>query len=274
MSVRETPLIITAALVGAETMRDQTPYVPYTPEEIAQEAARCAAQGAHVMHVHGRQDDGTPTQSKAVFERILGGIRQRCETIVQFSTGGAVGMGVEERIEGLELRPEMATLTTGSVNFGEGIFENSMPTIRTIARRLKEHGIRPEVEVFEVGMLETAWRLVKEGLLEASFHVDFVLGVPGAMGASVRGLEFLVESLPPSGVTWCVAGVGRHELPMAREAIRRGGHVRVGLEDNVYLSKGVLAKGSWELVQAVVEMAKEEGRPLATMAQARDILRL
>lgn len=265
------PLIITAAIVGAETMREQTPYVPYTPEEIAQEALKCREAGASMVHVHGRMDDGTPTQKREVFAQILEKIRERTDILVQFSTGGAVWMDVEERIEALELRPDMATLTTGTVNFGEDVFMNSVPQIRVIAERLKRYGIKPEIEVFEVGMVEMAKRLLKEGLVEAPLHFDFVLGVPGAMPASARHLAFLIEELP-EGSTWSVAGVGRHELPLAYEAIARGGHVRVGLEDNVYLSKGVLAKGSWELVQSVAQHAAEQGRPLATPAQAAALL--
>lgn len=269
---QQTPLIITAAIVGAEVMREHTPYVPYTPEEIAAEAIKCREAGAAMVHVHGRLDDGTPTQSREVFSQILDRIRAQSDILVQFSTGGAVGMDVEERIEALDLRPDMATLTTGTVNFGEDIFANDLNTIRTIARRLQDFQITPEIEIFDTGMVDTALRLLnKEGLLKAPLHFDFVLGVPGGMGARERNLEFLVEMLP-SGSTWSVAGIGRHELPLAYRAVDMGGHVRVGLEDNVYLSKGVLAKGSWELVEKVAEYAREQGRPLASPAQASETL--
>lgn len=265
------PLIITAAIVGAETMRAQTPYVPYTPDEIAQEAARCRQAGASIVHVHGRLDDGSPTQSREVFAQILEKIRAVSDILVQFSTGGAVWMGVEERIEALDLLPDMATLTTGTVNFGDDVFMNSMPMIRQIAARLSALKIKPEIEIFEVGMLETAKRLVREGLLEEPLHVDFVMGVPGAMPANARLLRFLVDELPLLS-TWSVAGIGRHELPLAFEAVLMGGHVRVGLEDNVYISKGELAKGSWELVAAVADYATQRGRALATPAQAAALL--
>lgn len=267
-----TPLIITAAIVGAEVMRERTPYVPYTPDEIATEAVKCREAGAAMVHVHGRLNDGTPTQSREIFSKILEGIRAQSDILVQFSTGGAVGMGVEERIEALDLCPDMATLTTGTVNFGEDIFANDLNTIRTIAKRLQDLQITPEIEIFDTGMVDTALRLLnKEGLLDAPLHFDFVLGVPGGMGASARNLEFLVEMLP-EGSTWSVAGIGRHELPLAYQAVEMGGHVRVGLEDNVYLSKGVLAKGSWELVEKVAEYAREQGRPLATPSDASKLL--
>ncbi len=266
-------LIITAAVVGAETMREHTPYVPYTPEEIAEEARRCRQAGATMVHVHGRRDDGSPTQDRDTFARILTAIRERTDILVQFSTGGAVGMSVEERIEALDLRPDMATLTTGTVNFGDDVFLNSLPMIRTIARRLKALGIRPEIEVFDTAMIDTALRLCDEGLLELPLHFDFVLGVPGAMGASERNLNFLVESIP-DGSTWSVAGVGRYELPLAYRAIEMGGHVRVGLEDNIYLKKGVLAEGSYQLVERVVRHSEKFGRPIATVDEARSILRI
>ena len=266
------PLIITAAVVGAETMREHTPHVPYTPDEIADEAVRCREAGASMVHVHGRRDDGTPTQDRETFGKILAGIRQRSDILVQFSTGGAVWMSVEERIEGLDLQPDMATLTTGTVNFGDDVFMNSWPMIKQIAARLQELGIRPEVEVFDTGMVDSALRLVRDGLLEQPIHFDFVLGVPGAMGGDPANLDFLVSRIPDDS-TWSVAGIGRHELPLAYKAVDMGGHVRVGLEDNIYVEKGVLAQGSWELVQRVAEYADRVGRPLHTPATAREVLR-
>lgn len=273
MPKSEPPLIITAAVVGAETMREQTPHVPYSPEEIADECRRCFDAGASMVHVHGRHDDGSPTQDVDTYEAILDAIRQRCDVLVQFSTGGAVGMDVEERIEALELQPDMATLTTGTVNFGDDVFMNSWPTIRTIARRLQHFDIRPEIEVFDTGMITTALRLRDEGLIDEPIHFDFVMGVPGGIEASERHLEFLVESIPDDS-TWSVAAMGRHELPMARRAVDSGGHARVGLEDNIYLKKGVLAKGSYELVEHVADYAAEQGRPVATPEQARQLLHL
>lgn len=265
------PLLITAAIVGAETMREDNPNVPYTPQEIADEAARCHAAGASMVHVHGRRPDGSPTQDRETFRQILDEIRTRCDVLVQFSTGGAVWMDVEERIEALDLRPDMATLTTGTVNFGDDVFLNSWPMIKTIAGRLREYGIRPEVEIFDTGMVDTALRLRAEGLLDDPIHFDFVLGVPGAMGAAPENLDFLVSKIP-AGSTWSVAGIGRHELPLAYKAIEMGGHVRVGLEDNIYVARGVLAQGSWELVAKVRERAEEVGRPLHTPQTARALL--
>ncbi len=267
------PLIITAAVNGAETRREQTPYVPYTPDEIAEETRRCREAGASIVHVHGRRPDGTPTQDRTTFRRILEAIRTRTDIIVQFSTGGSVDMDLDERIDALDLQPDMATLTTGTVNFGEDVFLNTLPMIREIADHLDTYDIPPEIEIFDTGMIDTTMRLLEDGHLEHPLHFDFVLGVPGGMGARPEALDFLT-SLVPDSSTWSVAGVGPHEWPMAREALERGGHVRVGLEDNIYLEKGVLARGSWELVETVADEADTFDRSVATPEEAAELLEL
>jgi 3-keto-5-aminohexanoate cleavage enzyme len=272
-----TPYLITAAMVGAETTRAQTPYLPISAEEIGEEAARCREAGAAMVHIHVRKPDGTPSQDTELFRAAVREIRKRCDILVQTSTGGAVGMDVDERCGPLRLtgadRPDMATLTTGSVNFGDEVFSNPRPLVREIARRIRALGIRPEIECFDAGMVEEADALAREGLVDLPAHYDFVLGVPGALGASERALDYLIASLP-KGSTFTVAGVGRHQLPMAELAARRGGNGRVGLEDNIYLSKGVLARGSWELVAEAAKRARAAGRDVATPAQAREVLRL
>ncbi len=272
-----TPYLITAAMVGAETTRAQTPFLPISAEEIGQEAARCRQAGAAMVHIHVRTPDGTPSQDTELFRAAVREIRQRCDILVQTSTGGAVGMDVDERCGPLRLtgpdRPDMATLTTGSVNFGDEVFSNPRPLVREIARRIRALGIKPEIECFDVGMVEEAEALAKEGLVDLPAHYDFVLGVPGALGATERALDYLIASLPPRS-TFTVAGVGRHQLPMADLAAKKGGNGRVGLEDNIYLSKGVLAKGSWELVAEAAKRARAAGREIATPAQARELLRL
>lgn len=268
------PLIITAAICGAEVTKEQNPAVPYTAEELAIEAARCFEEGARVIHLHVRRPDGTPTQDRETFRRALEAIRQAApEVIVQVSTGGAVGMSVEERSQPLDLDPEFCTLTTGTCNFGDEVFLNPFPVIRAIAEKARSRGVRMEVEAFDAGHVDNALWLLRQGLLSSPLHVDFVLGVPGALSGSEDRLDFLRSMLPPDA-TWMVAGIGRFELPLARAAIRRGGHVRVGLEDNLWVEKGRLAQGSWELVREVVGMAREAGRPLASPDQARTILQI
>ncbi len=266
------PLIVTCAPVGAELSPEQTPYLAVTPKQLGEVAAEVAQAGASLIHVHCRNDDGTNTHDVARFRAAYEAIRANSDLIVQFSTGGAIGMTPQERAAVLRLRPEMATLTCGSVNFGDEIFENSFPIMRAIARAMNEYGVRPELEIFDKGHLANARRLAAEGVLTLPQHVDFVLGVPGALEASVENLCDLLRDLP-EGCTWSVAGIGRAQLPMAMAAIAMGGHVRVGLEDNIYYSKGRLATNG-ELVARIVRIAAEAGRPVATPAQAREILSL
>jgi len=266
-------IILTAAIVGAEVTREHTPHLPITPEEIAAEARRCRDAGASVIHLHVREPDGRPTQSRERFREAIEAIRAETDVIVQTSTGGAVGMSVDERVQPLDCAPEMATLNCGTINFGDEIFENSFPQMRAIAARIREAGIVPELELYEVGHLDNALALVKEGLLAAPLHVQFVLGVRGAAGARPEVLRFLVSQLPGDG-SWGVAATGRHQLPMAELATELGGNVRVGLEDNIYLDKGVLAEGSAPLVARAAFIARARGREPVSTARAREILGL
>lgn len=264
-------LIITAAMVGAETTRTTQPNLPVTPDEIAQAAFACYQAGASIIHLHVRNDDGTPTQSRERYRQTIAKIQERCDVIVQVSTGGAVGMPVEERLQPVELKPEMATLTCGTVNFGKDVFMNSPGDLIAFAEALKQNGVRPEFEIFDAGMIENALHLHALGLVEPPFHFDFVLGVPGALPATPKNLLFLQESIP-SGASWCVAGIGRHQLPMAVLAVTLGGHVRVGFEDNVYYRKGELATSNAQLVARIVRIASELDRAVATPAEARAML--
>jgi len=275
--VNHAPMVITAALVGAETTREQTPYLPITAAEIGVEAAKCREAGAAMVHIHVRKPDGSPSQDAELYRAAIREIRKRCDILVQTSTGGAVGMGVDERCGPLTLtgtdRPDMATLSTGSVNFGEDVFWNPRPLVRDIARRIRAAGLKPELECFDVGMIDEARALAKQGLIDFPAHFDFVLGVPGALAARVEALDFMVASLP-EGCTWTCAAIGRHQLPFVDLSAERGGNARVGLEDNIFISKGVLAKGSSELVADAARRAQAKGRTLATPQQARQLLRL
>ncbi len=266
------PLIITCAPVGAEIRPEQTPHLPYTPQLLGETARAVREAGASILHVHCRNDDGTNTHSVERFGQAYEAIRAQSDLIVQFSTGGAIGMTPQERAAVLELRPEMATLTCGSVNFGDDIFENSFPIMRGLLKKMNEFGVRPELEIFDKGHLANARRLAKEHLLLFPQHVDFVLGVPGGLEATVQNLCDLVDDLP-AGCTWSVAGIGKRQLPMAMAAIAMGGHVRVGLEDNLFYSRGRLARND-ELVARVARLAAEAGRSIATPDRARKVLGL
>jgi 3-keto-5-aminohexanoate cleavage enzyme len=266
------PLIITCAPVGAEVRPEQTPHLPYTPQLLGETARAVREAGASILHVHCRNDDGSNTHSVERFGQAYEAIRRESDLIVQFSTGGAIGMTPQERSSVLELRPEMATLTCGSVNFGDEIFENSFPIMRDLLKKMNEFGVRPELEIFDKGHLANARRLAKERLLSFPQHVDFVLGVPGGLEATVQNLCDLVDDLP-EGCTWSVAGIGKRQLPMAMAAIAMGGHVRVGLEDNLYYSRGRLARNE-DLVARVARLATEAGRAIATPDRARKVLGL
>lgn len=268
-------LIITAAICGAEVSKEQNPAVPYTPEEMVREAKSAYEAGAAVIHVHVREDDGTPTQSKERFAEILPQIQEACPlAIIIPSTGGSVTMTAQERLQPTELSPEMATLDCGTCNFGDEVFTNTMPMMRDFGKRMLENNIKPEYECFEMGHLDTIIRMAQKGEVPgAPMQFNFVLGVPGCTPATPGNLAWLVQAIPP-GSTWTATGIGRFAYDMAACAITMGGHVRVGFEDTVYLSKGVLAQSNGALVSKVVELAQLLGRPVASPQEARKILGL
>ena len=266
-------LIITAVISGAEVTKEHNPNIPYTVEEIGREAESAYKAGASIIHLHVREDDGTPTQDKERFKECMDEVRKRCpDVIIQPSTGGAVGMTDAERLQPTELYPEMATLDCGTLNFGgDEIFVNTENTIKNFGKLMIERDIKPEIEVFDKGMIDYAIKFHKQGFIKAPMHFDFVLGVQ--MSATARDLAFMVDSIP-QGSTWTAAGIGRNQFQIAAITIAMGGNVRVGFEDNTYISKGVLAKSNGEMVEKVVRIANELGREIATPAEAREILGL
>lgn len=268
-------LIITAAICGAEVTKEHNPNVPYTIEECVREAGLAYEAGASIIHLHVRQDDGTPTQDKDRFKAVMDAIHAKYpEVIIQPSTGGAVGMTNDERLQPTELNPEMATLDCGTLNFGgDEIFENTENTIKYFGEKMIDRDIKPELEVFDKSMIDMALRLYKKGYIKSPMHFDFVMGVNGGISGTLRDFIFLRGSIP-ADATYTVAGVGRFEFPLATAAIIDGGHVRVGFEDNTMIAKGVVAESNGQLVEKVVRLAKELGREIATPAEAREILGL
>ncbi len=267
-------LIIVVAPVGAEVTRKDNPNLPITPAEIAAAVKDCRDAGASVVHLHVRDKDGNPTQDKSVFRDVIQAVKDASpDIIVQVSTGGAVWMKPEERIQSVYAHDaiEMATLTTGTLDFGEDIFANTFNTMEVFARAIKERGLKPEIECFDAGHVNNAAILVKRGLISPPLHYDFVLGVPGGMVGGAREVVFMSQSIP-AGSSWQVAGIGRYELPCATMAILMGGHVRVGFEDNIFYSKGRLADGNAQLVARISRLAAELGRDVATPDEARNIL--
>ena len=269
------PVIITCALTGAETTKEKQPHLPVTPQEQAIAAQEAVEAGASIIHLHVREDDGSPSQRLERFEEAIEAIRKRCpKVIIQISTGGAVGEKMERRSAPLTLRPEMASLNLGTMNFGDDIFVNLPRDIVALGQRMHQLGVVPELEIYEVGMLESAFRLAKQGILREPLHFQFVLGVPGGMSGDPRNLVHLVSVLPSSEIHWGVAGIGRYQLPLAVQALVMGGHVRVGFEDNIFYHKGELAQSNAQLVSRVARIARELGREVATAEQARKMLKI
>ena len=268
-------LIITAAICGAEVSKEHNPSVPYTVKEIGIEAEKAFLAGASIIHLHVREDDGTPTQNLKRFQACVDEIKDRCpDVIILPSTGGAIGMSDEERLQPIFMKPqpEIATLDMGTMNFGgDDIFVNTENTIISFAKEMNSRGIKPELECFDKGMIDMALRLHKKGHIKEPMHFNFILGINGGITATPRDLLYLVNSIP-KGSTFCVGAIGRHEFPMITLSIILGGHARVGLEDNIYISKGVLAKSNSELVEKVVRISKELGRDIASPYETRKML--
>jgi 3-keto-5-aminohexanoate cleavage enzyme len=266
-------LIITAAITGAETSKTQNPNLPCTPEEQAKAAFDCWKAGASVVHLHVRDENGKPSQSIALFEKTSKLIKDRCDIILQYSTGGAVGTPVAERMAPLKLKPEMASLNVGSINFGDEVFENLPKDIESLAKEMKRLQIKPEIEVYDLGMLEYGVSLVRSGLISAPAHFQFVLGTKFGLSGNPENI-FHMRSKIPEGCTFAVAGIGRNQLQLAPVAIVSGGHVRVGFEDNVFYSKGVLAESNAQLVARISDLAKILQRDVASAAEAKKILHI
>lgn len=264
-------LIITCAITGAETTKKQCPQLPITPDEQAQAAFDCWKAGASVIHLHVRDDAGKPTQSVERFSEAIKKIRERCPVIIQISTGGAVGDSIESRMAPLALKPEMASLNTGSINFGDEVFQNLPRDIEALAKRMYQLNVVPELEIYDYGMLEYTNKLVKKGIIKDPLHYQFVLGTPQGMSGEPRNISLLADAIL-NGSGWAVAGIGRYQLPVAAQAIVMGGHVRVGFEDNIYYSKGVLAESNASLVQRISDLSRMLQRPVATVEEARTML--
>lgn len=267
------PLAITVAGVGAELSLADQPNLPVTPEALARDAAECREAGASIYHLHVRDASGQPTMAPAAFRAAHDAIARATDLIVQFTTGGAVGDADDARVAPLDLRPEMATLTTGSVNFGDEVFWNPTPLVQRLYARMLELGVLPEYEIFEPGMIATAGHLYETLGADHHRHYDFVLAVPGAMPAWADSLSFLASHLPAEA-TWSATGIGRAFLDVCVAAIDAGGHVRTGFEDVRYLGHGEPARSNAQLVRKVAEVAGSRGRPVADPTQVRQMLGL
>ena len=269
-------LIISVGITGSRITRQQTPHIPITPEEIARSGIEACKAGASILHIHVRDPKtGLGTQDLAIYKEVVDRIRSETDAILCLTTSGIPGrnLPIQERLIPLSLNPELVSFDAGSINMGEHVFLNPPEFLEALAKETLTKGIKPELEVFEVGMVYTCLRYLDKGLLRPPLHFQFVLGTPAGMPATPKSLLHLSEIIP-QGSTWSVIGVGPGQLPMVMMGMIMGGHVRVGLEDNIYYSKGVLAKSNAELVERVVRIAKEIGREVASPSEAKEIIRL
>jgi 3-keto-5-aminohexanoate cleavage enzyme len=269
-------VIITVGLTGSRISREQTPHIPITPAEIVAEGMAAWEAGAAVLHVHVRDTvTGLGTQDPAVFKEVVDGLRAATDAVLCLTTSGIPGrnLSTEERLAPLALRPEMASFDAGTVNTEAGVFLNEPAFLEDLAAAATVHGVKLELECFDLGMIVTALRFLAEGRITARPHFQFVLGARYGMPADAATLVGAVRMLP-ADATWSVIGIGRAQTPMAMLALAMGGHVRVGLEDNIHYRRGELATGNAQLVARVVRLAAELDRPVATPAEARRLLAL
>jgi 3-keto-5-aminohexanoate cleavage enzyme len=276
-------VVISAALTGVAANRDQCEWIPYTPQEIGEEALRAYNAGAAIVHIHGREYDGTPSWRVEIFREIMQEVRKRCPVIINFSTG-AVGVDRDTRIGHIrELRPEIAALNMGTMNYAKYsskrrnfvfslVFQNPFDDIMFFLDSMNQNGVKPECECFDLGHVESILPLMDMGLLE-NFQVSLIMGVVGGMGATARNLTH-VSSAVPSGVAWQIIGISQEQWLLISTALALGGNIRVGLEDNFYLSPGKMAEGNGPLVEKAARMASDIGREPATVEEARAILKL
>jgi uncharacterized protein (DUF849 family) len=273
-------VILSCALTGAVTTKKHCPAIPYTPVEIAEEAKRAYDAGAAVVHIHARNDDGSPTWSPDTFAKIMAETKARCPIMINWSTGGAGPMS--ERVNHLTQRPHIAALNMGSMNYAKWssekkafafnfVFANSFDDIVAFAKAMRENNIKPEMECFDVGHTNSHKVLADLGLIAAPFHFSFIMGVLGGIPASARHLAFQAEQVP-AGSRWKVIGISREQWPLAMAALSLGGDVRVGLEDNFYLPSGEMATSNGDLVAAAAQLVKLSGRRVASVDDARRLL--
>jgi uncharacterized protein (DUF849 family) len=269
-------LIITVAPTGAWPSKNDTPYVPLQPPEIAEEVYKCWQAGAAIAHIHVRNDEDKSSMSFEKFKETITLIRETdCDIIINFTTSGDLNATDEERMRHLiELHPDMASFDAGSMNWAHStVFLNSPKFLEKLATTMEEHNVKPEFEIFDIGMLYNVEFFKKKGIVKTPCHYQFVLGAANGMPATIDNLLYL-KNLLPEGSTWSALGIGKNHLPILFSTIAMGGHVRVGMEDNVFYSKGVLAKSNVEFVERTKRIAKEAGREVATPSEARQILGL
>lgn len=278
------PVIITAALSGAATMKNQNPAVPYTPQEFAEEAYKCWKAGAAMVHVHAREDTGMATHDHGRIKATHDAIKEKCpDLIVNLSSAVGMGKTPEQRISQIVyVKPEMASLNTNTMNFSiidrktgkifiDYVFENTFTMLQDFGKAMEENGVKPEIEVYDMGGLDNTLLIMKQGFFTDPMNFNFVWGVAGGQAFRTETFVAMMNALPPKA-NFTTCGVGTDEFPAITQSCLLGGHMRVGLEDNIRMPNGELAKGSWELVEVAVKIAECLGRPIATPDEAREIM--
>ena len=270
----ENPVVVTCAITGADVFRENNPNIPYTTKEIADSAIGAAGAGATIAHLHVREGDGTPSGRPELFVDVIDRIRAECDILTMVSTGGSNDMTIEERTTGLEAKPDISGVESGSMNFGDETFITPPPAGRGIVERARSQGIALEVEVFDVGHVISAVRWLEQGIIEGPMTINLVFGVPGGIDASPEALDAMLRPLPPE-TFWTVTCIGRHHQRMMALALLRGAPgIRTGLEDVAYISRGVHAPSNAALVEMAVDLSRTLGREVATQEQTKELLEL
>jgi 3-keto-5-aminohexanoate cleavage enzyme len=274
MSWNSDPVVLTCAITGADVFRENNPNIPYTTKEVAESSIEAANAGATVVHLHVREDDGTPSGRPELFVDVIDRIRAASDVLTMVSTGGANDMTIEERTTGLEAKPDISGVESGSMNFGDETFITPPPAGRGIAERATSAGIALEVETFDVGHVVSAVRWLEQGVIGEPLRINLVFGVPGGIDASPEALDAMLRPLP-SDAFWTVTCIGRHHQRMLALAVLKGAPgIRTGLEDVAYISKGVLAPSNGALVEMAKGLAESLGREVADQQMTRELLKL
>ena len=277
-------VIITCALTGVLANRDQCPYIPYTPVEIAEDAKRAYDAGAACVHIHGRTDDGQPSWELSTFKRIKDEVRKRCPIIINFSTGTVGDDTARQEAIIRETRPEIAALNMGTMNYAkysskrkafvfDMVFDNTFGKIEKLLAAMNESGVKPELECFDAGHTNSIWPLYDMGKLKKPTQFSFIMGVLGGLPTTIEALQLQKSTIPPES-TWELIGIGKEQWRLVASALVLGGNIRVGLEDNFYLPNGDMAKNNGVLVEKAVELTRLVGRTPATVEEARKLLSL
>ncbi len=271
----EDKVILTVATTGAWPTKKETPYVPLQPEEIAEEIYQCYKAGASIAHIHVRDDEDKASMSFEKFEKTVKLVREKCDIVINLTTSGGIGLDDDVRMKPfIELKPEIASYDCGSMNWQHStVFENSPQFLEKLGIAMQENDVKPEIEIFDAGMVYNALYYYKKGILKGPLHFQFVLGVPGGMAATVENLVYL-KNLIPEDATWGAIGIGKQHLPILYATLALGGNLRVGMEDNIFYKKGQLAKSNVEFVERTKRTVIEMGKEIATPAESRKILGL